>query len=104
MGYGWINVTSLLLGLLAWALPVINLVKRSISENKNWPIFAILSLGACSVSLFFQIIYQDYLARKEDWSAIMDTTGALVKVSLVLLIITFVLNVITVVAYSRRGK
>jgi cytochrome c oxidase subunit 4 len=104
MGYGWLNLASLVLGITAWVLPVVNLIKRNNPNNKNWVAFTVTSFSACAIALFFQIVYQDYLARKEDWSAIMDTSSALVKVSAVLLIVTLVLNVVAVVAYNKRGN
>ena len=98
MGYGLLNLGSLLFGLIAWILPVINLLKRKINA-----LFSFASISACAVALYMQIIYQNYLARKEDWSAIMDTSGGLVLVSSVLLAITLVLNVIVLLKNKRNG-
>jgi len=98
MGYGWLNVGSLLLGLIAWILPVINLLKRKMNV-----LFTFASISACAVALYLQIIYQNYLAIKEDWSAIMDTSGGLVFVSSVLLAITLVLNVIVLLRNNKNG-
>ena len=98
---GWFNLASLLLGLTAWVLPIVNLAKHNKAEHKNWIVFSVSSIGACAISLFFQIVYQNYLAGKEDWSAIMDTSGALVFVSAVLLFITIMLNVIVPVKYRK---
>ena len=101
---GYLNLGSLLLGLIAWILPIANLAKHNKAEHKNWVAFSTASLIACSISLFFQIVYQDYLAKIEDWSAIMDTSGGLVFVSAVLIVVTIMLNVITLIKYRRINE
>jgi cytochrome c oxidase subunit 4 len=98
---GYLNLGSLLLGLIAWILPIVSLIKHSKTEHKNWVVFSTVSFAACSLSLFFQIVYQDYLAKIEDWSAIMDTSDELVFVSAVLIAVTIVLNVITLIKYRQ---
>ena len=95
---------SLLLGLIAWALPVINIAGMGSVKNKYRAVFSMASLGACAISLFFQIVYQNYLVRIEDWSAIMDTSDALVRVAAGLLVITLALNVAALVVCRVRGK
>ena len=104
MNYGWLNLGSLLLGLAAWACPVIYLIKRNRTQGKDCCIFTMISVSACAVSLFFQIVYQDYLVRIEDLSALMDTSHATVAVSAVLLAITLALNLITVFVYSKDRR
>lgn len=101
-GYGWLNVGSLLLGLISWTLPIINIIRYKSGNQKNWITLSILSMSACIISLWFQIIYNHYLVVIEDWSALMDTTGALVFVSAVLLIITIILNAINLFLYKNR--
>lgn len=100
----YLNLGSLLLGLIAWILPITNLARHNKVEHKNWDIFSTASFIVCSISLFFQIVYQDYLAKTENWSAIMDTSGALVFVSAVLIVVTIVLNIITLLKYRRINE
>ncbi len=61
-----------------------------------------MSLIACAISLFFQIFNSYNRVKSEDWSALMDIMGAKVFVSAVLLIITIILNVITLIVYRGR--
>lgn len=98
----WLNAGSLVLGLIAWILPVANLAKHNKAEHKNWVVFSIASVSACAISLCMQIIYQNFLVRIEDWSAVMDTSGALALVSTVLVVVTIGLNVITLVIYNKE--
>jgi len=95
-------ISSLALGLIAWIFPIINLMLYKKYENRNWVVLLILSMSACAVSLCFQIFYNTHLVKLEDWSALMDTTGAVALVSAVLLVITIILNSITVIIYHYR--
>lgn len=63
---------------------------------------SILSMSSCSISLCFQILYNHHLVEIQDWSALMDTTGALVLVSSVLVIVTIALNIISMFLYKNR--
>ncbi len=99
---GLLNVGSLGLGLVAWILPIVSLIKRKNSNNKYWALLSIVSLSACATSLLFQIIYNKHLVTIEDWSALMDTINAVVYVSTFLLLTTIILNVIVFIMYNRR--
>lgn len=100
---GLLNVGSLVLGLVAWILPIINLIKIKNSNNNYWALMSIMSLGACATSLLFQINYNKHLVVIEDWSALMDTINAVVYVSTFLLLTTILLNGIVFVIYNRKG-
>ena len=97
-----LNLGSLVLGLVAWILPVVNLVSYDKANHRNWVVFSVVSISACAISLCMQIFYQNYLVRIEDWSALMDTSNAVALVSAILLVVTIVLNAITLVIYQGR--
>lgn len=99
---GLLNLGSLMFGLIAWMLPVVNLMRYEKHSNRNWAIFSIMSISACAISICFQIFYNYHLVKIEDWSALMDTTGAMALVAGVLLIVTIILNVITLIVYRDR--
>ncbi len=98
----WLNPASLVLGLIAWILPVVNLMRDKKHDHSNWAILSIISISACAISLWLQIIYGYFLVKIEDWSALMDTRGAVAFVSAVLLIVTVILNAITLFVYRDR--
>lgn len=100
---GWLNIGSFVLGLIAWILPVVNLMRYKKHDHKSWVALSILSMSSCSISLYFQIIYNRHLVKIADWSALMDTTDAVAFVALVLLIVTVILNVITLLVYRDRA-
>jgi len=97
----WFNVGSLLLGLIAWILPTINLAKYNKAKNKNWIVLLFVSMCACAISVLFQIVYQKHLVQIEDWSAIMDTIFGVLFVSAVLITVTITLNLITIIKYRK---
>lgn len=100
MGSGWLNVESLVLGLAAWVLPVIALAWR----GKGRMLFSIASMGACAVSLYLQILETSSRVRLEDWSALMDTFGAVVFASTALLVVTLLLNAAVLGLMMRKNR
>jgi cytochrome c oxidase subunit 4 len=102
-GAGWLNLGSLVLGLIAWILPVVNLVQHNKADRRNWIIFSVASVSACAISLCMQIFYTDHLVKIEDWSALMDTSHAVALVATLLLVVTIILNAITLVVYYRKS-
>nr|WP_231607252.1 hypothetical protein [Fictibacillus sp. 18YEL24] len=97
--FGLLNVGSLVLGLIAWILPVVNLLRKN---SNSWMTLSMISICACAISLCFQIFYTYHKVTIEDWSALLDTMYTTAFASAVLLLITIVLNVMTLVV--NRGK
>lgn len=99
---GLLNLGSLVLGLIAWILPVVNLMRYQKPNHKNWFFLSVLSMSACAISLCFQIFYNYHLVMIEDWTALLDTTRAVVMAATVLLIVTVILNVSTLIVYREK--
>lgn len=99
---GWLNVGSLVLGLIAWILPIVAMTKYKNHDKKDWMVLSMMSISACAISLFCQMVYHYYLVKIEDWSALMDTLGAVVFAATVLLSVTILLNVVTLIL-NRTG-
>ncbi|MFJ5761938.1 hypothetical protein ACIQAA_23035 [Neobacillus sp. NPDC093182] len=100
--FGWLNIGSLVLGLIAWVLPVVNLLRNKKQENKKWVVLSFISSSACAIAICFQIFYNYYLVKIEDWSALMDTIGAVAFASAVLIIVTIFLNALTFTLNRER--
>lgn len=98
----FLNLGSLVLGLIAWILPVVNLMRYKRHDHRNWVILSILSLSFCAISLFFQIYYIYHKVKISDWAALMDTMYAIVFAATILLIVTIILNAITMLVYRDR--
>ena len=58
-----LNVGSLVLGLIAWILPIINLVKSEKNNHDNWATLSVISISSCAISLCFQIFYNKMCIR-----------------------------------------
>lgn len=96
-----LNLGSLVLGLVAWGLPIVNLTSKK-QDQRNWGILSLLSFSACAISLCLQILYSYHLVKIEDWSALMDITWSTAVAAVVLVIVTIILNVMTLVVYRAR--
>lgn len=100
--FGLLNLGSFVLGLIAWIIPIVNLMRDKKQENKNWIALSLMSISACSISLFFQIYYIYHKVTIEDWGALADTIYAVALTSAILLIVTIILNTITLNIYRHR--
>src|SRR5690625_2545054 len=89
---GWLNIGSLVLGLVAWIIPIINLAVGKKQMNKKWIALTIISFSTCAIAICLQIFYNLYLVNIEDWSALMDTMRGVAVASTVLVVVTILLN------------
>ena len=87
VGYGWMNLGSLLLGLTAWGIPAVYFSRRKPGGDRAG-LACLLSMAACAGALFLQVLYNKHLVELQDWSALMDTSGAVAWVSVLLLAVT----------------
>lgn len=83
------SVASLLLGLGAWSMPLVQLARRRCT-----PAGCIFSLGLALAALAAQ--FADILTqvREGDWSALMDTMDTLLAVVVFFCVVTLVLNLL----------
>ncbi|ASF38975.1 hypothetical protein CEH05_07560 [Halobacillus halophilus] len=99
---GWLNIGSLVLGLVAWIIPIVNLALGKKQMNKKWIALTIISFSACAIAICLQIFYNLHLVNIEDWSALLEMHGVAV-ISTVLVIVTILLNTSTLFLYRDRG-
>lgn len=101
----WLNIGSLILGLIAWGMPIRDMIQYKNRNFKRTGTFSIVSLSACATSLCMQIFYTDYLVKIEDWTALMDTSYAVARISFILLMITLILNGISLaLGYGKNRR
>ncbi len=100
MDYGWLNIGSVLFGLIALIIPIINLMKEDKTVSNNLGVFSGVSISSCAISLCMQVFYANHLVNIEDFTAMMDILGVVANVSAVLLVATIVLNFITYIIYN----
>ena len=82
------SLLSIFCGAAALALPVIALVRR-----KNALSFAAVSMGLCAFSLLGQIFEYNTRVNVQDWSALLDTSYAVLFCAAVLVALALVLNI-----------
>lgn len=97
-----LNIGSLALGMIAWVLPGISMLKVGKLVDHN--LLSVISLGACATAISFQMIYNFVLVGKNDISALMDTNGFSTGISIILLIGTLVLNVGAYYFVARKSE
>ena len=107
--YMWTNVTSLVLGLLSWVFPLADMVCLLLLGNKGGSkrrlAFSLFSGAACAISLLLQLLAVEYLVSVEDWSALMDTFGAVAFAAKVLVFVTILLHLVSWVLFrTKTGK
>lgn len=102
MGYGWFNLGSILLGVLALVFPMLALALRH--KNNLSTALTHASYFAALITLLFQIIYQNHLAEIGDFGAIRDTSDSLAWVSVQFVIAVCAVHVIVIgiKAYLNR--
>jgi cytochrome c oxidase subunit 4 len=98
-----LNLASFILGCIALILPIINLANKEKSKNSNWPTLSILSISACTTSIYLQMVYNNYLVKVKDWTALLDITNSVTYISGVLISVTLILNFITISMYKKKN-
>lgn len=89
-----LDIASILLGLIAWILPLYHLSsskKSDLSLAQN----TFLSFSACSVSLVLQFFHIATTVKNGDWSTLMDTSNTLALVAAIFVLVTIILNLIS---------
>ena len=92
------NLARIVLGLLAWTLPVVAMVRR-----KNAAGCCAGSFLLCSLSLLLQLVNMVYLCRIRDFSAVEDTVGAVALAAIVLVIGSMILNAIAALISKKQA-
>ena len=99
------TAASLLLGLLAWILPLMSLarLKRTTRIHAlHRTCFA--SFLCCALALAFQLHYQLHLVEMGYWGALEDTTGAICFAAGVLLAGTVLVNLPLLLFSAGEGR
>lgn len=104
MGYGWLNLGSLVCGLAGWIIPCLGLRKGRIPRPGKQGMASALSLTLCGLALWMQLWYQQHLVDIGDWSALMDTAGVVTGIGAFLLLSTVLLNLGLMYLVGKAGE
>lgn len=97
----YFNLGSILLGLIAWTIPIVVIKPDHKIKIKN-TFFSLFSFSACIGALCLQIFEMSYRVKVQDWSALMDTCGVLIRVVILFVVITVILNVIALKVFYEK--
>lgn len=103
MDYGMLNLGSLACGLAGWVVPWLPGARRTPVVSRQY-LRGLVSMGLCALALWFQICYQRHLVDIQDWSALMDTSGAVAGISAFLLVSTLLDNLLAWVWARDSGR
>ena len=99
----YFTLASLLLGLLAWTIPILAINKQEQGLLKSPFKFSILSFSACATALCFQFLEIKHQVNQGDLGTLMDTIGTLVGVTIFLVATTIILNTIALsLCYTKK--
>ena len=95
-------VISIILGLGAWILPLINLMQQKYEKNFNGlnGYIPIISFTLCFISIYSQILLMK--SYGDEWTLVIDALGALSFVTPILIIVTVILNVLCIKNHNKR--
>lgn len=97
---GFFNIGSLLLGIVAW---ITTACAIGVS-NKKSNVLSTISFSACLSVLFLQLLEINHRIEINDHTAIMDTIEFVAHVSLILVLITILLNIVAFVSHSKQSS
>lgn len=101
--YGLLNLGSLLLGLISWGLPVAALSWPALrTDGGRTRRLSALSLVSCAAALLLQVLYTGHLVMTADWTALLDTYRTVIFASVVLVLVTTVLNALLLCRKTAR--
>ena len=95
----WINGLTLILGLCAWFLPLVGLVR-----GRRWRSLMQGSLACCALSLLLVILHLNCLVLWGDLSALLDTMSALCAAAALLTGVTLLLNALLCAVRGRAKR
>lgn len=104
MEFGWLTLGSLVCGLAGWIVPCLGLRKGRAPNMAGQGRASVLSLSLCGLALWMQLWYQQHLTDLGDWSAMLDTAGAVTGAGAFLLLSTVLLNLALVYLVGKAGE
>lgn len=98
MNYEYLNFASLLFGIVAIIIP---LTQKTLKIS---PVKIVTSFSLSLIAIGCQIAYQNHLVEIEDFSAIADTMGSLLFASTILIVLTILMNLLSLLKIKKRNS
>ncbi|WP_281885195.1 hypothetical protein [Paenibacillus sp. YYML68] len=91
---GWLNLMSLIFGLIAWLVPIVYLLRTEKQADRNRMTSWAISMSSCAISLLLQLFHFYFMVKNEDFGAMIDTNGVVQFAATVLVVGTILLNAV----------
>ena len=92
-----LNIISLIFGMCAWGVAVVAILKPTVSHKST-----ILSFALCAFSLVTELFEISRWVNLGDYAAIEDTIRAVIIASIVLVVLTIILNIVALVKSKKN--
>ena len=92
-----LNIISLIFGICAWGVAATAILKPAKSH-----ICTVLSFALCAVSLVVELFEISRRVNLGDYAAIEDTIRAVIIASIVLVVVTIILNIVAIVKSKKN--
>lgn len=93
-----LNIVSLILGVGAWVVAAVAISKPVYAHKST-----VLSFALCAFSLVVELFEISRRVNLGDYAAIEDTIRAVIIASIVLVVVTIILNIIALFKTKRNG-
>ena len=97
---GLFTLIPLLLGLLAWILPIVQIVRHKKNDRDCFGGLSSVSFLLCAIAIWIPILSMDLLIRNHD--SVQDLVWGFNFASMFLLMVTIILNLLAYHAYKGR--
>ena len=92
-----LNIISLIIGIGAWVVAAIAIAKPAFSYKNT-----VMSYALCTFSLVAQLFEISRRVNLGDYAAIEDTIRAVIIASIVLVVVTIILNIVAFVKSKKN--
>ncbi|MEA5083001.1 MAG: hypothetical protein VB018_02480 [Lachnospiraceae bacterium] len=99
----FLNLGSLILGIISWIPPSIAIKQYSNENSEKHRKFCIISFSSCLASMYLQFFEINRLVQIQDWASLMDITGTLRWIAVMLAVITILLNIAVYLLYKEKN-
>ena len=97
-----LTLIPLLLGLLAWILPIVHIVRHKKNERDCFGGLSSVSFLLCAIAIWIPILSMDLLMRNHESGTVQDLIWGFNFASMFLLMVTIILNLLAYHTYKSR--
>ncbi|MDD3571313.1 MAG: hypothetical protein PHY44_09460 [Lachnospiraceae bacterium] len=99
----FLSLVSLILGIISWVAPSIAIMRYNSNNSEKYGKLSIISFSSCLASLNLQFLEFNHQVQLQNWSSLMDITGTLKWIAVILSVITILLNTAVYLLYKEKA-